>query len=88
HVVMTSHGRTGLRRAVLGSVADDLIRHLDCPIIVIPALAAENLHPSAFREKRPAEAPASSSSRTLRQGLSHARGSDPQRRWGFRNCNA
>lgn len=36
HVVMTSHGRTGLPRAVLGSVADDLIQHLGCPIIVIP----------------------------------------------------
>jgi nucleotide-binding universal stress UspA family protein len=36
HVVMTSHGRTGLSRVVLGSVADDLIHHVPCPILVIP----------------------------------------------------
>jgi nucleotide-binding universal stress UspA family protein len=41
HVVMTSHGRTGLRRALLGSVADGLIQSVDCPVIVIPAHALE-----------------------------------------------
>lgn len=41
HVVMTSHGRTGLARVVLGSVADVLIQQLDCPIIVIPCHATE-----------------------------------------------
>jgi len=54
HVVMTSHGRTGLRRTLLGSVADDLIRRLDCPIIVTPALAAERIQRSVAGEKRPA----------------------------------
>lgn len=39
-VVMASHGRTGLSRVVLGSVADDLIQHLHCPIVVVPALTA------------------------------------------------
>jgi len=37
HVVMSSHGRTGLSRVLLGSVADELIHHLPCPIIVIPS---------------------------------------------------
>lgn len=41
HVVMTTHGRTGLSRVLLGSVTDTLIEHLDCPIIVIPSHAAE-----------------------------------------------
>ncbi len=36
-VVLASHGRTGLSRAILGSVADALIQHLNLPIIVIPA---------------------------------------------------
>jgi nucleotide-binding universal stress UspA family protein len=52
HVVMTSHGRTGLTRAVLGSVADDLIQQLPCAIIVIPVLAARALeehHPHVAR---------------------------------------
>jgi len=39
HVVMASHGRTGVGRFVLGSVADDLIQHLRIPILVIPAFA-------------------------------------------------
>ncbi len=37
-VVMASHGRTGLSRVFIGSVADTLIHHLHCPVIVVPAL--------------------------------------------------
>lgn len=40
-IVMTSHGRTGLSRVFLGSVAHDLIRAVPLPVIVIPALVAE-----------------------------------------------
>ena len=39
HVVMTSHGRTGLSRVIAGDVAADLIERLSLPIIVIPSLA-------------------------------------------------
>jgi nucleotide-binding universal stress UspA family protein len=39
HVVMTSHGKTRLQRVLLGSVADYLIQHLECPIIVVPSHA-------------------------------------------------
>jgi nucleotide-binding universal stress UspA family protein len=42
-VVMASHGRTGLSRAILGSVADSLIQHLYLPIVVVPALAARSM---------------------------------------------
>lgn len=38
-VIMASHGRSGLPRVILGSVADELIQHLYVPILVIPALA-------------------------------------------------
>lgn len=38
-IVMTNHGRTGLARVMLRSVADTLIYRLHCPIIVIPPLA-------------------------------------------------
>jgi nucleotide-binding universal stress UspA family protein len=34
-VVMTSHGRGGLRRVWLGSVADELIRTLEVPVLVV-----------------------------------------------------
>jgi nucleotide-binding universal stress UspA family protein len=43
HVILASHGRTGLSRVILGSVADALVHQLHCPIIVIPALAAKQL---------------------------------------------
>jgi nucleotide-binding universal stress UspA family protein len=38
-VVLASHGRTGLPRVIMGSVADGLIQRLSCPIVVIPASA-------------------------------------------------
>ncbi len=34
-VVMGTHGRTGLRHALLGSVAERVIRHAPCPVLVI-----------------------------------------------------
>ncbi|HLJ68275.1 MAG TPA: universal stress protein [Chloroflexota bacterium] len=37
-VLMASHGRTGLSRVILGSVADGLVHRLHCPIVIVPAL--------------------------------------------------
>jgi nucleotide-binding universal stress UspA family protein len=37
HVVMSSHGRTGLSRAVLGSVAEGVIRRSPVPVTVVRA---------------------------------------------------
>jgi len=34
-VVMATHARAGLDRARLGSVADDLVRHSDCPVLLV-----------------------------------------------------
>jgi nucleotide-binding universal stress UspA family protein len=34
-VCMTSHGRGGLRWAMLGSVTEDVVRHLDEPVVVV-----------------------------------------------------
>jgi nucleotide-binding universal stress UspA family protein len=36
-VVVGSHGRTGLRRVLLGSVAEKLVRHANCPVLVARA---------------------------------------------------
>jgi nucleotide-binding universal stress UspA family protein len=33
-VVMGSHGRTGIARALLGSVAEKIVRHARCPVLV------------------------------------------------------
>ena len=35
-VVVPSHGRTGLSRAVLGSVAEQVARFAPCPVLVVP----------------------------------------------------
>lgn len=33
-VVVGSHGRTGIKRALLGSVAEKIVRHAKCPVLV------------------------------------------------------
>ncbi len=35
-VVLGSHGRGGLGRALLGSVADHVVRRAGCPVLVVP----------------------------------------------------
>jgi nucleotide-binding universal stress UspA family protein len=34
-IVMTTHGRGGLARAFFGSVADSVLRHAPCPVLLI-----------------------------------------------------
>jgi nucleotide-binding universal stress UspA family protein len=35
-IVMASHGRSGIRRALLGSTAEHVLRHCMCPVLVVP----------------------------------------------------
>lgn len=39
-LVMGSHGRTGIRRTLLGSVAEKVLRHATCPVLVARSRAA------------------------------------------------
>src|ERR1035438_2925582 len=34
-IVVGSHGRTGLEKLLLGSVAEDILRHLPCPVLTV-----------------------------------------------------
>ncbi|HYG67919.1 MAG TPA: universal stress protein [Anaeromyxobacteraceae bacterium] len=34
-LVLGTHGRTGVSRAVLGSVAEKVVRHASCPVLVV-----------------------------------------------------
>lgn len=34
-IVMPSHGRSGIRRILLGSVAERVMRHAECPVMII-----------------------------------------------------
>lgn len=40
-IVMGTHGWTGLARAVIGSVADRVVRHASCPVILVPTKAED-----------------------------------------------
>jgi nucleotide-binding universal stress UspA family protein len=35
-IVMGTHGRTALARAVIGSVADKVVRHSNVPVVLVP----------------------------------------------------
>ncbi len=35
-IAMATHGRTGFRAMLLGSVAETVLRHADCPVLVFP----------------------------------------------------
>lgn len=39
-LILESHGRTGLRRAVMGSVAERMVRFSPCPVLVVKAGAS------------------------------------------------
>ena len=36
-IVMGSHGRSGLQRALQGSVAEQVTRHAPCPVLIVPS---------------------------------------------------
>ena len=40
-IVMGTHGRTGLRRALIGSVAERVVRHAPCTVMVVRAQPAQ-----------------------------------------------
>ena len=40
-IVIASHGRTGLKHALLGSVAEKVIRSVHCPVLVLRPTAEE-----------------------------------------------
>jgi nucleotide-binding universal stress UspA family protein len=45
-IVMGTHGRHGLRHALLGSVAEKVVEHTGCPVLVVPAAASAAHSPS------------------------------------------
>jgi nucleotide-binding universal stress UspA family protein len=39
-IVVGTHGRSGLRRFLLGSIAEGVVRHAPCPVMVVPPVMA------------------------------------------------
>jgi len=40
-MVMGTHGHTGFRRAVIGSIADKVVRYSDVPVVLVPLKSGE-----------------------------------------------
>jgi nucleotide-binding universal stress UspA family protein len=36
-IIMSTHGRTGLKHVLIGSVAECVVRHAGCPVLVVPS---------------------------------------------------
>jgi nucleotide-binding universal stress UspA family protein len=53
-IVMGTHGRTGLRRLLMGSVAEVVLRKAPCPVLTVKSLLRENA--PADQEEKPQEA--------------------------------
>jgi len=44
-IVMGTHGRTGWKRSAVGSVAQEVVRLVPCPVLLVPPDAAANARP-------------------------------------------
>lgn len=42
-IVMNTHGRTGIQHAVLGSIAEKVVRHAPCPVLTIRSTVTGSL---------------------------------------------
>src|SRR4029450_8691968 len=40
-IVISTHGRTGLRRSFMGGGAEGTVRHAACPVLVVPSFSRE-----------------------------------------------
>lgn len=50
-IVVGSHGRTGLEKILLGSVAEDIMRHLPCPVLTVGPKVAGRAKLQEFQTK-------------------------------------
>lgn len=51
-IVLGTHGRTGLKHIVLGSVAERIVRHAPCPVFTVKAV--EHSEPELLAQQAPA----------------------------------
>ena len=48
-IVMPTHGRTGLLRVLMGSVAEEVVRKARCPVLTVKAAAAKPAKPAGAK---------------------------------------
>jgi nucleotide-binding universal stress UspA family protein len=51
-IVMGTHGRTGVRRLLLGSVAEHVLRHADCPVVTVHGARIGDAHEAGGSSQR------------------------------------
>jgi universal stress protein A len=49
-IVMATHGKTGLAPLVIGRIADHVVRHAPCPVLVVRDAALQ--HPQTTRSQQ------------------------------------
>lgn len=42
-IVMGTHGRSGVKRLLLGSIAENILRHAECPVVTVHARAEKGV---------------------------------------------
>lgn len=47
-IVLGSHGRTGMKRLLMGSIAEAIVRHAPCPVMIVK----KDQDPRAIRRRR------------------------------------
>jgi len=53
-IIISTHGRTGLRRAFIGSVAEGTVRYAPCPVIVVPSFSRDKKRGLSESTRQPA----------------------------------
>jgi nucleotide-binding universal stress UspA family protein len=53
-IIISTHGRTGLRRAFIGSVAEGTVRHATCPVLVVQSFSREEKRGLSESTSKPA----------------------------------
>jgi universal stress protein A len=50
YIVMPTHGRTGLKRLLMGSVAEEVVRKAPCPVLTVKCTAVQSPVPPKVKE--------------------------------------
>jgi nucleotide-binding universal stress UspA family protein len=55
-IALTTHGRTGFERILMGSIAEEIVRHSSCPVLVRRSMRTDGipLEPSKTGARSPA----------------------------------
>jgi len=48
-IVLATHGRTGIKRLLIGNVAEKVVRHAPCPVLIVKSRAARRKLSASIR---------------------------------------